>query len=54
MTATEAWEKYKHLDQNLSDRELVPESFWGSILIDLWSTVKNSIQKGEGDGDRNI
>jgi len=48
MTALEAWEKYKHLDLNLSDREMVPESFWGSIIIDLWSAVKHSIQDGEG------
>ncbi len=42
MTAQEAWEKYKHLDSNLSDRELLPEFFWGSILLDLWEAVKES------------
>ena len=53
MTAKEAWEKYKHLDINLSDRDLVPESFWGSIIVDLWGAVKNSIEKrGEKDGQR--
>jgi hypothetical protein len=45
MTCDEVWEKYKHLDQNLSDRELVPESFWGSIIIELWSAIKDSLEK---------
>jgi hypothetical protein len=49
MTAKEAFEKYKHLDQNLSDRDLVPESFWGSILVDLWSAVKYEIQEKTDD-----
>ena len=48
MTALEVWEKYKHLDLNLSDGDLVPESFWGSIIVDLWSAIKYSIQEGEG------
>jgi len=47
MTAKEAFEKYKHLDQNLSDRDLVPDSFWGSILLDLWSVVKDCINEKE-------
>ncbi len=47
MTAKEAWEKYRHLDANLSDRDLVPESFWGCILLDLWSAVKESIKEKE-------
>lgn len=41
MTTREAWKKYKHLDINLSDRELLPESFWGSIVFDLWSAIKD-------------
>ncbi len=45
MTALEVFEKYKHLDLNLSDRELVPESFWGCIIFDLWSAVKDSIKE---------
>ncbi len=48
MTVREAWEKYQHLDLNLSDRELVPESFWGSIIFDLWSAIKHTLQEGEG------
>jgi hypothetical protein len=42
MTAQEAFEKYKHLDENLSDPELVPTSFWGSIILDLWSAIKST------------
>ena len=47
MTAQEAFEKYAHLDQALSDRELVPESFWGCIIFDLWSAIKESIKEKE-------
>ncbi len=49
MTPKEAFEKYKHLDANLSDRELLPEFFWGSILLDLWSTVKESAMEDRDD-----
>ena len=42
MKIKEAYEKYKHLDANLSDRDLLPESFWGSILLDLWSAIKEA------------
>jgi len=45
MTALEAWGKYKHLDANLSDIELLPESFWGSIIFDLWKAVKESVKE---------
>ncbi len=48
MTVREAWEKYQHLDQCLSDRDLVLESFWGSIIVDLWTAIKHTIQEGEG------
>jgi hypothetical protein len=48
MTALEAWEKYKHLDINLSDRELLPCSFWGCIILDLWSAIKDQIKKNNG------
>jgi len=45
MTALEAFEKYQHLDANLSDKELLPESFWGSIIFDLWGAVKESVKE---------
>ena len=48
MTAEEVWIKYKHLDNNLSDRELLPESFREAILRDLWDAIKHTIQEGEG------
>ena len=47
MTALEAWEKYRHLDANLSKRELLPESFWGHIILDLWGAIKESVKEGE-------
>jgi len=43
MTGKEAWEKYKHLDIILSNRLLLPESFWGSIILDLWSALKYEV-----------
>lgn len=49
MIAKEAWEKYKHLDANLSDRELLPESFWGSILLDLWGAIKEFAMEDRDD-----
>lgn len=45
MTAKEAFEKYAHLDANLSDRELVPESFWGCIIVDLWGAIKEILKE---------
>jgi len=46
MTTLEAFEKYRHLDSNLSDRELLPGSFWGCIILDLWSAIKESVKEG--------
>ena len=40
MTIPEVFEKYKHLDQLLSDREWLPDTFIGSILFDLWQAAK--------------
>jgi len=40
MTISEVFEKYKHLDQLLSDRKWLPDTFIGSILFDLWQAVK--------------
>jgi hypothetical protein len=55
MTAKEVWEKYKHLDAAFSDRDLLPDSFWGSIIFDLWGSIKNSLieeEKSRLVGDR--
>ena len=48
MTALEVWEKYKHLDINLSDAELITGSFWELMVMDFWSAIKHTIQEGEG------
>lgn len=40
MTIQEAYEKYKHLDACLSDKEWVGHNFKYSILYDLWQTIK--------------
>lgn len=47
MTALEVWEKYKHLDTPISDGDFVPQTFWESIIVDLWSAVKNTAEKGK-------
>jgi hypothetical protein len=49
MIIEEVWDKYKHLDQNLSDRELLPVSFWGSIILDLWATIKEEKERRSSD-----
>jgi len=41
MTIEEIYEKYKHLDKLLSDKEWLPDTFQGSILYDLWQAIKN-------------
>lgn len=40
MTIQEVYEKYKHLDICLSDKEWVGDNFKYSILYDLWQTIK--------------
>lgn len=42
MTLNEVYEKYKHLDKNLSDRDMLHDSFWGDIIWDLWAAIKSS------------
>ena len=54
MTAKEAFEKYAHMDKAFSDYSIMPDSFLRTVIVDLWSAIKNSIQKGEEeDGKRN-
>jgi len=50
MTTKEAFEKYSHMDKAFSDYSIMPDSFLRTVIVDLWSAIKNSIQKGEGDG----
>ena len=40
MTAKEAYKKYEHLDELLSDGEWLPEGIVGKIMFDLWCAVK--------------
>ena len=35
-----AYEKYKHLDHLLSDKEWLADNFEGAILYDLWQNIK--------------
>ena len=45
MTAEEAFEKYAHMDSCFSDSSIIPDSFLKTVIVDLWSAVKNSVQK---------
>jgi len=45
MTAKEAFEKYAHMDSAFSDTSFMPESFLGSVILDLWSAIKNSLDE---------
>ena len=46
MTAKEAFEKYAHMDEAFSDYSIMPESFLRTIIIDLWSAIKESVKEG--------
>jgi hypothetical protein len=50
MTIEEVYEKYKHLDHLLSDKEWLGESFYGYFICDMWAAIKTSHGKEEGDG----
>lgn len=39
------YEKYKHLDHLLSDRQWLPEGFPGDILLDLWLVIRKVAQQ---------
>lgn len=49
MTPEECFEKYKHLDELLSDLKWLPDGFIGSIMLDLWQTIKAAQQAHEPD-----
>ena len=51
MTAEEAFNKYAHMDSAFSDYSIMPGSFWGSVIIDLWSAVKNSLKEKGSESD---
>jgi len=39
----EVFERYKHLDQCLCDKLLLPDDIRGKILYDLWQAIKKEI-----------
>lgn len=46
----DAYERYKHLDQLLSDTvHVLPESFPAKVIADLWAAVKESALDGDPD-----
>ncbi len=45
MTIKEVFEKYKHLDRLLIDKEWLPGNWQGRILYDLWQVIRDA-QKG--------
>jgi len=40
MSTREVYEKYKHLDELLSDKEFLPDGLIGKITLDLWQAIK--------------
>ena len=43
MTPQEAYDKYKHLDGLLSDRDFMGPGFLSYILADLWQAIKAAV-----------
>ena len=41
----EVYEKYKHMDKLLSDKDWLPNTIQGQIIYDLWNVIKH-----ENDG----
>lgn len=44
MKIKEVYEKYKHLDHLLTDKEWLWNNFQGGIIYDLWQTIKSEVQ----------
>lgn len=44
MSIQEVYEKYKHLDELLSDKEWLGGSQINQILFDLWQAIKKEIE----------
>ena len=40
MTILEVYEKYKHLDKELSDTEWLPGEVLANIIVQLWQAIK--------------
>ena len=45
MALIDVWKKYEHLDQLISDKEWLPETFQGRIILDLWLAIKEELGK---------
>ena len=43
----EVYEKYKHMDKLLSDKDWLPNTIQGQIIYDLWNVIKH-----ENDGQQ--
>lgn len=41
VSINEVYEKYKHLDKLLSDKDWIPNTIQGKIIYDLWSAIKS-------------
>lgn len=51
LTIDEIWEKWRHLDHLLSDRDWIGDNPRQEILYDLWQAVKWKITRKEGRGE---
>ncbi len=47
MTAQEAFEKYAHMDSCFSDYSIMPDSFLRTVIVDLWSAVKETLKESD-------
>ena len=45
ITTNDVFERYKHLDDILSDRECLKNGLKNQILCDLWQAVKKGAEK---------
>lgn len=44
MTISETYEKFKHFDRLLSDREWLPQSIHGVLLHEFWMAIRDAAQ----------
>ena len=49
MTLKETYDKYKHLDHLLSDKEWLADDLQHMILYDLWQAIKIYLSKQKSD-----
>lgn len=51
MNIQEVYEKYKHLDDALFSKDWAAKVFYGYILRDLWTAIKQENERREKDGE---